>query len=282
MPARPSPVRKTLENKPFRCRRRARRLAFAFAFAVLFSAYNAFAYRPFDGTDADVAKEGTFELELGPVHYLRQDGISYVLAPATVLNFGIFHDAELVIDSKNLIANQHVPGQAHYQFVDQDVLVKLILHRGSLQGGEGISAAVETGPLIPGINGDPGFGASANLILSQAWKPLTLHFNNQLSDTREHVGDYFSSLILIGGPEHWPVRPVAEMFGERTFGKSSSVSGLIGAIWHADRKIDLDFALREADVDAQSVTEVRIGLTWRIDLWGTEKLDDDPDDDEKD
>ena len=261
----------TRENKAFRnnCS------AVAVATALLFFSQTASAYRPFDGTDADVAKEGSFELELGPVHYFRQNGMSYVLAPATVLNFGIFHDAELVVDSKNLIPNEHLPGQPRNQFIDQDVLVKLILHRGSLQGEDGVSAAVEAGPLIPGINGDHGFGASANLILSQAWEPLTLHFNNQVSDTREHMLDYFSSLIVVGGPEHWPVRPVAEIFGERTFGQASSVSGLIGAIWYANRKIDLDFAFREASVDAEPVSEVRIGLTWRIDLWGTEGIDDD-------
>jgi hypothetical protein len=157
-------------------------------------------------------------------------------------------------------------------------LVKLVLHEGSLQGKRGVSAAIETGPLLPGINGDPGFGASANLILSEQWEPLTLHFNNQLSDTREHVGDFFSSLIVVGGPARWPVRPVAEFFGERTFGKSTQFSGLLGAIYYANRKIDLDFALREASIDAQPVTEVRLGITWRIDLWGSEGISEDQDD----
>ncbi len=243
--------------------------------------HRAFAYRPFDGTDADVAKEGEFELELGPVHYFRQNGASYVLAPATVLNLGIFPGAELVVDSKNLIPNEQVPGASRFQFIDQDVLVKLVLHRGILQGGQGVSAAVETGPLLPGIHGEPGMGASANLILSYQWEPITLHFNNQISDTREHVGDYFSSLILVGGPDSWPIRPVAEFFGERTFGTSTQFSGLVGAIYYANRKIDVDFAFREADVDTQPVTEVRLGITWRIDLWGAEGLSDDDDHDEE-
>ncbi len=33
------------------------------------SATNSWAYRPFDGTDADVARVGEFELELGPVNW---------------------------------------------------------------------------------------------------------------------------------------------------------------------------------------------------------------------
>jgi hypothetical protein len=273
-------VRKTLENKPFRSRRPHRRVALALAFAAVFLSHRAFAYRPFDGTDADVAKEGEFELELGPVHYFRQNGASYVLAPATVLNLGIFPGAELVVDSKNLIPNEHVAGASKFQFIDQDVLVKLVLHKGSLQGEHGVSAAIETGPLLPGIHGDPGIGASANLILSEQWDPVTLHFNNQLSYTRDHVGDYFSSLIIVGGPSTWAVRPVAEFFGERTFGTSTQFSGLLGAIYYANRKIDLDFGVREASIDAQSVTEIRLGITWRIDLWGTEGVDDEAHDEQ--
>jgi hypothetical protein len=264
-------VRKTLENKPFRHSPHA---AWALAAVVLFFPRAAFAYRPFDGTDADVAKEGEFELELGPVHYLRQNDASYVLAPATVLNLGIFPGAELVANTTNLIPNEHVAGTPKYQFVDQDVLLKMILHKGSLQGGHGVSAALETGPLLPGIHGEPGIGASANLILSEQWEPLQLHFNNQISDTRDHVGDFFSSIIVVGGPTRWPLRPVAEFYGERTFGTSTQFSGLLGAIYYANRKIDLDFALREASVDEQAVTEIRIGLTWRIDLWGSEGIDD--------
>lgn len=154
-------MRKTRESKPFRHSLQA---ACAFAALVVFLSRAAFAYRPFDGTDADVAKEGEFELELGPVHYFRQN--------------------------------------------------------------------------------------------------------------RDHLGDFFSSIILVGGPSRWPLRPVAEFYAERTFGKSTQLSGLLGAIYYANRKIDLDFALREASVDEQAITEIRLGLTWRIDLWGAEGIED--------
>src|ERR1700728_245146 len=64
----------------------------------------AYAYRPFDGTDGDVAELGAFELELGPTHFYEQGGQKYVLAPATVLNFGIVKDTELVIDFEDYLA----------------------------------------------------------------------------------------------------------------------------------------------------------------------------------
>jgi hypothetical protein len=39
------------------------------------------AYRPFDGTDAAVAETGEFEIELGPVEYLRDGAERALLAP---------------------------------------------------------------------------------------------------------------------------------------------------------------------------------------------------------
>ena len=63
-------------------------LAAATALATLANAPQAHAYRPFDGTDADVAELGTFELELGPVHWYSQGEAHYLIAPATVLNLG--------------------------------------------------------------------------------------------------------------------------------------------------------------------------------------------------
>src|SRR6188768_1284789 len=48
----------------------------------------AHAYRPFDGTDGDVADTGEFELELGPLHYAQEGDEKFFLTP-TVLNLGI-------------------------------------------------------------------------------------------------------------------------------------------------------------------------------------------------
>jgi hypothetical protein len=60
--------------------------------ASITRASSAWAYRPFDGTDADVAGLGDFELELGPVHWYSQNGSHYVIAPATVLNLALLLD----------------------------------------------------------------------------------------------------------------------------------------------------------------------------------------------
>ena len=52
--------------------------------AIALIASRADAYRPFDGTDADVAELGSFELELGPAHFYDDNGQSSLIAPATV------------------------------------------------------------------------------------------------------------------------------------------------------------------------------------------------------
>ena len=60
------------------------------AAAAVLSCWNsaAWAYRPFDGTDAAVAETGEIEIELGPVEYLREAGDRSLLAPDLRINYG--------------------------------------------------------------------------------------------------------------------------------------------------------------------------------------------------
>src|SRR6516165_8320398 len=90
----------------------------------------AFAYRPFDGTDADVAAEGEFELELGPAQYLSLPDGAYVLAPATVLNLGLLRGLELVVDFKQFVSLERVTPQSRVRLLDTDVFIKAIVRRG--------------------------------------------------------------------------------------------------------------------------------------------------------
>lgn len=52
------------------------------------------AYRPFDGTDAAVAKKGEMEIELQPAGRLRDEGGTSLIAPAWVINYGLSEDWE--------------------------------------------------------------------------------------------------------------------------------------------------------------------------------------------
>ncbi len=237
--------------------------------AVVTLATPAFAYRPFDGTDADVAATGEFELELGPVHWYSQGASHFLIAPATVLNLGVAPGWELVSDFSNFVALDPAPGAAHDQLLDTDVLLKVVIVRGSLQNaGPHPSVALEFGPLLPNIDGDKGFGASANLIESKRWNDLAIHVDNWFQLTRGDLHfDWFAGVILEGEPNA-SVRPVGELFVEREWVTGETTwSALAGAIWRAREGLDLDAGLREARVGDERASEVRLGLTWTVDVF---------------
>lgn len=229
----------------------------------------ALAYRPFDGTDADVAETGNFELELGPVHWYSQSDRHYLIAPATVLNLGLLPRWELVVDFQNFVGLDAPPGQPRDQLLDTDVFTKVVLLPGVLQGkGTGPSIAAELGPLLPYVNGKESFGASTDVIVSQHWRAFTMHVNNWFELTRGDLHlDWFEGVIL-EGPFDSIVRPVGELFVEHEFvANLTTWSALAGAIWRAKDGLDFDMGLREARVGDERATEVRIGLTWRLGLW---------------
>jgi hypothetical protein len=78
--------------------------------------------------------------------------------------------------------------------------------------------------------------------------------------TREHHGDVFVGSI-IGGPSKWAVRPIAEVFYENEFGKSETISGLVGLIWRVRDNLSFDVGLRHALTNGHAVNEIRAGLT---------------------
>jgi hypothetical protein len=244
----------------------------AVALGVLACSSDAHAYRPFDGTDADVAEPGDFELELGPVHWYSQAGSHYLVAPATVLNLGFVPRWELVVDFQNLVGIDSGAMPDRDQLRDTDVLLKTVLVEGSLQEqGAGPSVAVELGPLVPTIGdseGKNGFGASADVVVSQRWKDLVIHANSWFELTRGDLhADWFEGIIVEGLPEQ-TVRPVSEWFVEHEWVENVTTwSGLVGAIWRARDGLDLDAGLREARIGGDRATEVRLGLTWTLGLW---------------
>jgi hypothetical protein len=244
-------------------------LGMAVVMALVTPTSTAHAYRPFDGTDADVAELGDFELELGPVHWYSQGDSHYLLAPATVLNLGFLRRWELVIDFQNSVGLDPPPGEARDRLLDTDVLVKTILLEGSLQDkGPGPSIAAEFGPLVPNVNGEEGFGASLDVITSQHWSWMTIHVNSWLELSRGDLHpDWFEGAILEGNTDA-QVRPVSEWYISYDFGsRQTTVSGLVGGIWKARDDLDLDLGLREASVGGERATEIRLGLTWTLGIW---------------
>ena len=224
------------------------------------------AYRPFDGTDADIAAEGEFELELGPVHYFSSPEGHYLIVPATVLNLGITRAFELVVDFKNFVSLDSQTTQPRVRLLNTDVFIKAILRRGALQGDTGLSIALEAGPLLPEPGGTNSFGAEANLITSYRWPAATLHLNTSAALSREHNFDGFASLIA-EGPREWIVRPVGEVSLEHEVNVGTFYSALVGAIWQVSDRLSIDAAVRAAHSTDGGIFELRLGLTWALPVW---------------
>jgi hypothetical protein len=222
----------------------------------------ALAYRPFDGTDAAVADPGEIEIELAPAGYLRQGPERTLIAPAARLNYGIAPGWEAVLEGQ---AAHGLSAAGRSSLIDNAASLKHVLREGSLQDGTGPSVATEFGLLLPGINDEPGLGGSLAGIVSQRWAWLTVHVNLAGAVTRQQHGEVFIGTI-VEGPQAWPVRPVAEFFHQREFGQQRVSSALVGAIWQIRDTLSIDAAVRGARINARSLGEIRLGLTFGFGL----------------
>jgi hypothetical protein len=240
--------------------------------AVSVVSRTAHAYRPFDGTDADVAGLGEFELELGPAFY-RQDRASYLIAPSGVLNLGIATRLELVVDFKNFVAlGTREPGVRRVQLRDTDVMAKVLLRRGFLQGREGPSVAVELGPLLPDPGTSNGFGTEGDFIVSLADEMWAAHFNGAMAGNRQHDLELFGS-VIVEGWRNLRGHPVAEILVDHISHEGSQFSLLLGGQWSLRRDVTFDLAGRSARIDGTTAWEIRLGLTWSTRVWDGESFE---------
>jgi hypothetical protein len=218
----------------------------------------AWAYRPFDGTDAAVAAPGEVEIELQPAGPRHDEGGTTLIAPATVFNYGLSEGWEAVLEGQGEIP---LSPSGPSSLTTAGAFLKHVVVPGSLQDKTGPSVATEFGVLLPDSTGNSGVGASLAGIVSQRWDWGTIHFNAETALTRDHHGDVFLSTIL-EGPSKWTVRPVAEIFYENEFGKEETISGLVGLIWQVRDNLSFDLAFRHALTNRHPVDEVRAGLTF--------------------
>jgi hypothetical protein len=232
--------------------------------AAVFSSSEALAYRPFDSTDADVAKPLELELEFGPSDYLVVGKLSW-LAPTLVVNFGVVPGVELVLEGQQFIRLGQAGGSSRLSLQATAFQVKAMLRDGSLQDSPGLSIAVEGGVLLPTVNGEPGVGGLVTFIVSQRFTAATLSFNGTVQLTRA-LNAEFDSGVILEGPYSWTVRPVAEVVLGHEVGVATSFSGLAGAIWRLDENLSLDMAVRIGRDGNQMLGEFRAGLTWTIPL----------------
>lgn len=228
---------------------------------ALMPAKRAFAYRPFDGTDADVVAPRDVEIEAGPLGYEREGHARFLVGPALVLNYGLTRGIEAVLEGRQQRALDRVRDS---QTENVALSLKSLLREGSLQDASGVSVALEAGLLLPGS--ERRLGGHLASIFSWRWPALTVHLNlgNDLLTSVRYAA---TGSLIVEGPESWRVRPVAELLLEREFGGPKIANGLersvlIGAIMPCGESWSLDVALRHAVADDEQADEARLGFTW--------------------
>jgi hypothetical protein len=222
---------------------------------------SAIAYRPFDSTDADVAKAGDLELELGPAGLLRAGSTRKRVEPAIVANYGLSDEREVVLEGHREVLLDGARDEPRSSIRDDALSLKEVLREGVLQDQAGPSVATEISLLLPEVHGDNGTGASVAGIVSQRNELATAHVNAALQWARKHEPGAFLG-VIIEGPHAWAVRPVAELFGEQVSGAPRGSSGLVGAIWRVRDNLSFDVGVRRARSGGERVREFRAGLTW--------------------
>ena len=218
----------------------------------------AFAYRPFDSTDAAVADKGAFEVELSPLSFRHDDDGAAWIAPSARLNYGFAEDWEVVLEGQ---AEHFARQRSHV--TDAALSLKSVLREGSLQEKSGWSLASEESLLLPGINADDGAGFEWTGIASQRWDWGAIHINIAAELTRDQRLGTFVGLIL-EGPEDWPLRPVAEVNYQRAFSTEEETSVLLGAIWKVRDGLAFDLGFRHAWINSRPDEQVRAGLTFAM------------------
>lgn len=226
----------------------------------------ALAYRPFDGTDAGVTPLNEVEIELQPVGWLRTGPQSSLVAPGVVFNYGFADRWEAVLQTEML---SPISGGGELSMATTGAFLKYVIQPGVIQGQSGISIATEFGPLLPGVNADPGTGFSWAGIVSQRWDWGTAHFNVETNLTRDHQAEAFLDVIL-EGPISWKVRPVLETYYDKVWTESETRSVLVGAIWQVDDDLAVDAAFRYATENGHPVNEIRAGLTFAFKVGNTD------------
>lgn len=235
-------------------------LLFLFSLAAAWP-LTASAYRPFNSTDAAVAAKGEMEIEIGPFGYLVQGADKTLVAPSLILNWGFADRWEAVLEGRHFVELGSDLQEPRLRVEDTAFSLKGVLREGSLQDKTGLGVATEVSALLPTVNGDPGVGAEAALIVSQRWRDLTVHVNGAAAWTRAHTPGVFGGVIL-EAHDTWAVRPVAEAFVEWERDVPTTVSGLLGTIWRVSDGLSFDAAARLARAGGIDIAEIRAGLTW--------------------
>jgi hypothetical protein len=217
---------------------------------LLFSHSVAWGYRPFVSTDAAVADVKEIEFELGYFNLEREKRKTTFIVPKAVLNYGLVRNLELVGEFA-----VEEPPHGPVRLADPALSLKAILKEGFLQEKNGVSFAVEAGPLLPSTNKEENrIGFEAIGILSGKLDALTYHVNFGGGVDRARTNPFMVLGVIAEMPIIAKLRLVGEVNGENARSKSADNSALIGFIWEAPwRNVFVDAGVRRGIIQSRII-----------------------------
>ena len=190
---------------------------------------SAWGYRPFVSTDAAVAERARMEIELGYFTLARTQGENTFLTPQIVVNYGFAQNLELVGE-----AGVEKPPNAGPQLVDPALFLKAVVKEGLLQEKEGVSVAVELGPLLPSTRPEERrLGFEGIGIVSHRVSLFTFHLNAGGGVDREGTRPFAIWGLITELPVVPQLRLVGEVNGESVHGQAANNSALLGVLWQS-------------------------------------------------
>lgn len=230
---------------------------------LLFFPPLAWGYRPFVSTDAAVADVKEIEIEIGYFNLERDRGKNTFIVPKAVLNYGLIRNLELVGE----FAVEESP-HGSVRLVDPAVSLKAVLKEGVLQEKNGISFAVEAGPLLPSTNKEENrFGFEGLGILSGRFGPLIYHANFGGGVDRAENNPFLVWGVIAELPFVPEFRLVGEINGENIKGKPADNSALVGFIWKSPLpNLSIDAGIRRGISRAAADWMFTTGLTFSFSL----------------
>ena len=186
-----------------------------------------------------------------------------IFSPKVVLNYGVIHNFEIVGE---FAVKESGHGSA--ALVDAALSVKAVVKEGVLQEKDGVSFAIEAGPLLPSTNKDEkGVGFEGIGILSGKLEPLTYHVNFGGGVDRAHADPFAIWGLIAELPITPKLRLVGEINGENVRGSSPNNSALLGVICRAPwQNLSLDAGLRRGISHAAPDWMFTSGLTFNFSL----------------
>jgi hypothetical protein len=160
------------------------------------------------------------------------------------------------------------PANAAAQLISQGLFLKGVLKEGILQQQEGVSVAVEAGPLLPSAAPEQnGVGFEGVGILSGEWLRVTYHLNLGGGVDRQTANPFVLWGVIGELPLLSCLRLVGEVSGESLWKEMPDNSVLLGLIWQLpSTPVLLDGGIRKGITQGAPDWLFTTGLTWSFSL----------------